>query len=289
MQSLTPLPAKTLVLGVGVSQADYGQVLRFTREWIDQKRAWEANHALAGKALARNPQPARYAAILTVHSVMTAFFDPAFRSILNQATLGTSDGMPLVWAARSFGVRGQRRVYGPDLMLALCGQAQRVGHRIFLYGGREETLPVLCSRLLARFPKLQIAGAYSPPFRPLTPAEDAICIEQICCSEADLIFCGIGVPKQERWMAEHQHELSGSVLFGVGAAFDFHAGRVEQAPRWMQRSGLEWAFRLFMEPGRLWRRYVFLNPMFLALWALQLAGLLRAPRYPSHQLSSGAK
>ena len=272
MQGVATLavPAKTSVLGVGVSQADYGQILRLCREWIDQKRSAEGASAGAPQAL-----PARYAAILTVHSVMTAFFDATFRTVLNQATLGTSDGMPLVWAARSFGARDQRRVYGPDLMLALCGQAQRLGHRIFLYGGREDTLPVLRSRLAARFPKLQIAGAYSPPFRPLTPEEDARSIEQIRCSGADLVFCGIGVPKQERWMAAHQRQLPGCVLLGVGAAFDFHAGRVKQAPPWMQRLGLEWLFRLTMEPARLWRRYVFLNPMFLGLWALQLAGLLR--------------
>ena len=264
------LPGKTSVLGVGVSQADYGQILRLCRGWIDRKRAFECPGGQPGDA-----PPARYTAILTVHSVMTAFFDSTFRAVLNQATLGTSDGMPLVWAARSFGATGQRRVYGPDLMLALCGQAQRLGHRIFLYGGREETLPVLCSRLLARFPKLQIAGAYSPPFRALTLEEDARSIQQIRSSGADLVFCGIGVPKQERWMASHRTQLPGCILFGVGAAFDFHVGRVKQAPVWMQRSGLEWLFRLAMEPGRLWRRYVFLNPMFLTLWVLQLAGLWR--------------
>lgn len=284
MSGMMPVPPKTSVLGVGVSQADYGQILRLCREWIDQKRASSSKDSLAD-----NVQPARYTAILTVHSVMTAFFDPAFRAVLNQATLGTSDGMPLVWAARSFGASGQRRVYGPDLMLALCGQAQRLGHRIFLYGGRDETLPVLRSRLLARFPKLQIAGAYSPPFRPLTPEEDAHSLEEIRSSGADLIFCGIGVPKQERWMRQHRDKLPGCALFGVGAAFDFHAGRVKQAPGWMQRSGLEWLFRLRMEPVRLWRRYVFLNPMFLALWALQLAGLLKRSGAQPNEWSCDAK
>jgi N-acetylglucosaminyldiphosphoundecaprenol N-acetyl-beta-D-mannosaminyltransferase len=253
---------KTPVLGVGVSQANYGQILRLCREWIAKK---DEGH---------------YCAVLTVHAVMTGFFDPAFRSSLNQATLATSDGMPLVWALRSFGIKDQRRVYGPDLMLALCGQAQRLGHRIFLYGGRPETLGTLCSRLRQRFPHLQIAGAYSPPFRPLTPEEDARSIEQIRTSKADIVFCGIGVPKQERWMSQHVDQLPGCVLFGVGAAFDFHAGRVRQAPGWMQRSGLEWLFRLRMEPARLWRRYVFFNPMFLALWALQWAGVIRSDSHP---------
>ena len=249
--------AKTSVLGVGVSHANYGQILRLCREWIDQKG------------------PGRYCAILTVHSVMTAVFDPLFRAHLNRATLATSDGMPLVWALRSFGTRQQRRVYGPDLMLAVCGQAQRLGHRIYLYGGRQETLGILCGRLGQKFPGLRIAGAYSPPFRPLTPEEDARAIGHIRDSQADIVFCGIGAPKQERWMAAHVDQLPGCLLFGVGAAFDFHAGRVRQAPRWMQRSGLEWLFRLCMEPARLWRRYVLLNPLFLALWALQWAGLLR--------------
>lgn len=248
---------KTPLLGVGVSHANYGQVLRLSREWIAAK----------GQG--------RYCAVMTVHSVMTGFFDPAFRASLNRASLATSDGMPLVWALRSFGIKGQRRVYGPDLMLALCGQAQRLRHRIFLYGGRPETLGTLCSRLRQRFPGLEIAGAYSPPFRPLTAEEDACAVEQIRASKADIVFCGIGLPKQERWMSEHVAQLPGCVLFGVGAAFDFHAGRVKQAPRWMQRSGLEWLFRLAMEPARLWRRYILFNPMFLALWALQWAGLIR--------------
>lgn len=247
---------KTSVLGVGVSHASYGQVLRLCRQWIQAK------------------DEGRYCAVLSVHSVMTAFFDPDFRARLNGAALGTSDGMPLVWALRSFGIKDKRRVYGPDLMLALCGQAQRLGHRIFLYGGRPETLGTLCSRLRQRFPRLEIAGAYSPPFRPLTEEEDRRCIEQIRSSQADIVFCGIGLPKQERWMSEHVDRLPGCVLFGVGAAFDFHAGRVRQAPRWMQRCGLEWLFRLSREPARLWRRYLLLTPMFLPLWALQWAGLI---------------
>src|ERR1700736_1988260 len=151
---------KTRVLGVGVSHADYGQILRLCREWIEEKAA------------------CRYCAVLTVHSVMTGFFDPIFRANLNQATLATSDGMPLVWALRSFGIKDQRRVYGPDLMLALCGQAQRLKHRIFLYGGRPETIGTLCLRLRQRFPGLEIAGAYSPPFRALTTKEDVDSIEQ---------------------------------------------------------------------------------------------------------------
>lgn len=266
------IPPKTNVLGVGVSRADYGQILRLAREWIAEKRAWERS----GSPDAAAPS-ARYTAIMSVHPIMLAYFDPAYRNILNGADLVTSDGMPLVWAARSLGAPMQRRVYGPDLMIALCGQAQRLGHRVFLYGGREDTLPLLRVRLAARLPGLAVVGAYSPPFRPLTPQEDRAAVEAIRASGADIVFCGIGAPKQERWMAEHAPVLPGCLLLGVGAAFDFHAGRVKQAPRWMQRNGLEWLFRLGMEPRRLWRRYLVVNPMFLLLWALQRAGLLHRP------------
>jgi N-acetylglucosaminyldiphosphoundecaprenol N-acetyl-beta-D-mannosaminyltransferase len=213
---------------------------------------------------------------------MTGVFDPDVRTALNSADIAATDGMPLAWALQSLGAKGQRRVYGPDLMLALCGQAARLGHRIFLYGGRNETLAILCSRLNARFPSLEIAGAYAPPFRPLTPNEDHACVKRILASDADIVFVGLGAPKQEQWMAEHRSRLPGIVMLGVGAAFDFHAGRVRQAPRWMQGYGLEWLFRLYVEPARLWRRYVLLNPLFLAMWALQTMGVL------SYDLEPGA-
>ncbi len=208
---------------------------------------------------------------LNVHSVMTAAFDPALRAVLNAADIATPDGMPLAWALRSLGIRRQPRVYGPDLMLALCEQAARLGHRIFLYGGRGEVLQILSRNLTARFPGLQIADAYAPPFRPLTIEEDHAIVRRIRDSEADIVFVGIGAPKQEQWMHSHKETLPGVVMLGVGAAFDFHAGRVKQAPPWMQRSGLEWSFRLMMEPGRLWKRYM-LNPLFLIMWLLQLIG-----------------
>ena len=258
------VPVKKSVLGIGVSVTSYGEVLRTCAQWVEERRTGSHLH-----------RPARYAAILNVHSLMTGVLDSSFRAVLNGADLGTSDGMPLVWAVRWLGARGQMRVYGPDLMLALCGQAARLGHRIFLYGGREETLERLCEVLAARFPSLAIAGSYSPPFRRLTPEEDAACVQRIRASDADLVFVGIGAPKQERWMAEHKDQLPGVVMLGVGAAFDFHCGRVRQAPGWMQQSGLEWLFRLYMEPTRLWRRYVLLNPLFVILWSLQMTGILR--------------
>jgi len=206
---------------------------------------------------------------------MTGVLEPSFKSVLNQTDLCATDGMPLVWAARWLSKSAQGRVYGPDSMLLLCEQAARFDHRIFLYGGRDETLWQLSGVLRKKFPDLQIAGAYAPPFRTLSPAEDDACMSRIRESEADIVFVGIGCPKQERWMAEHKDKLPGVVLLGVGAAFDFHCGRVRQSPSWMQEAGLEWLFRLCMEPMRLWRRYLLLNPLFVALWTLQMLGLLR--------------
>jgi N-acetylglucosaminyldiphosphoundecaprenol N-acetyl-beta-D-mannosaminyltransferase len=201
---------------------------------------------------------------------MTAQDDPEVRMILNHADIATPDGMPLVWALRSFGAKEQKRVYGPTLMLHLCENAARNGHRVFLYGGREECLHDLRVRLEDRFPGLQIVGSFSPPFRPLNPEETEGIRRQIRDSDADLVFVGISCPKQERWMFENREALPGVVMIGVGAAFDFHAGRVRQAPAWIQRNGLEWLFRLAMEPARLWRRYLLVTPRFLPLWALQL-------------------
>jgi N-acetylglucosaminyldiphosphoundecaprenol N-acetyl-beta-D-mannosaminyltransferase len=139
----------------------------------------------------------------------------------------------------------------------------------------------LCERMRCRFPRLDIVGTYSPPFRPLTPEEDRADIERILSSRADIVFVSLGAPKQERWMAEHRAKLPGVVMLGVGAAFDFHAGRVRQAPPWMRKSGLEWLFRLYVEPARLWRRYVLLNPLFVAMWALQAVGLLNYKLEPT--------
>ena len=208
---------------------------------------------------------------------MTAVFQPSFRHLLNAGDLATTDGMPLAWALRSFGVKGQPRVYGPSLMLALCGQACRLGHRVFLFGGREEVLPQLQLRLERRFPELKIAGTFARRDPP-RGAEDDVWVDAIRESQADLVFVGFGQPRQEQWILDHRDRLPGVVMIGVGAAFDFHAGRVRQAPGWMQRAGLEWLFRLRMEPRRLRRRYVLLNPLFLAMWGMQLLGILRYPK-----------
>ncbi len=244
------------MLKVGISKTSYQEVSHLCREWSKQRR-----ESPIGKA--------RYICVTSVHGVIMAQDDPEIEKILNEADIATPDGMPLVWAMRSFGCRGQQRVYGPTLLFEICREAARSGQRIFLYGGREETLPVLTARLCERFPGLLIAGAFAPPFRPLSEQEDTAVQRMIRESDADIVFVGISTPKQEKWMYEHRYCFPGVTLIGVGAAFDFHAGRTRQAPAWMQRNGLEWLFRLAMEPRRLWRRYILVTPRFLPLWAMQ--------------------
>jgi N-acetylglucosaminyldiphosphoundecaprenol N-acetyl-beta-D-mannosaminyltransferase len=195
--------------------------------------------------------------------------------IHNAAGMVTPDGMPLVWLSRLMGFRHVDRVYGPDLMLAVCERAVRQGYRHFFYGGAAGVADKLAVCLQSRFPGLQVAGTYSPPFRPLTCEEDQRVIEEINAVQPDIVWIGMSTPKQERWMADHVKKLSAPVLIGVGAAFDFHAGLKKQAPRWMQRGGLEWFFRLMTEPRRLWRRYLVNNPLFL--WLILLQALGRAP------------
>ncbi len=250
-------PGKQSVIGVGISTTTYNEVVGCCRRWVDDLRARN------GRSMAR------YICVTSVHGLITARDDSNVREILNTADIATPDGMPLVWALRSFGVKGQSRVYGPTLMLRLCESAAQNGHRLFLYGGREDTLGELQVRLRAKFPHLLIAGSYSPPFRPLTDEEDMSIERQIKDSGAEIIFVGISTPKQERWMYTHREKFPGLVMIGVGAAFDFHAGRVPQAPGWMQRNGLEWLYRLGSEPKRLWQRYLLVTPRFLPLWALQ--------------------
>jgi N-acetylglucosaminyldiphosphoundecaprenol N-acetyl-beta-D-mannosaminyltransferase len=216
-----------------------------------------------------NDRASCYIIAANVHVVMTAYWHPSFQQIVNQAALVTPDGMPLVWALRQLGVKEQTRVYGPDLMLAWCDRATRLGIPIYLYGGTEAMLIKLQRNLAAQFPGLAIVGSYAPPFRPLSSAEEAAAIDRIHASGAPVVFVGLGCPKQEEWMARQQGKLQ-AVMIGVGAAFSFHSGEVSQAPRWMMARGLEWLYRLVQEPGRLWKRYLVNNPAFVGLLGLQL-------------------
>jgi len=218
-----------------------------------------------------------YVCITGVHGIMESQRDEGLRRIHNEAGLVTPDGMPLVWLSRLYGHGHVRRVYGPDLMLALCEHSLSKGYRHFFYGGGEGMPELLANNLRRRFPGLRVVGGYSPPFRPLSGAEDERIVAAINEADPDVVWVGLSTPKQERWMTEHVGRLSAPVLIGVGAAFDFHSGLKKQAPRWMQRSGLEWLFRLATEPKRLWRRYFMNNPLFVVRVLQQALGLKRYP------------
>ena len=212
-----------------------------------------------------------------VHGVMESQYNPRILDIHNAAGMVTPDGMPLVWLLKMEGQRHADRVYGPDLMALVFERSRASGHRHFLYGSSEETLRLLRANLERRYPGCRIVGTHAPPFRPLTPEEDAEIVRTIDASGADIVWVGLSTPKQELWMAEHRPKLAAPVLIGVGAAFDFHAGLKKQAPRLIQRSGFEWLFRLASEPRRLWKRYAVNNPAFVVRVLGQKTNLLRYP------------
>ncbi|WAJ27961.1 WecB/TagA/CpsF family glycosyltransferase [Antarcticirhabdus aurantiaca] len=219
-----------------------------------------------------------YVCVTGAHGVVEAQRDERLRTVHNDAFLVTPDGMPLVWALRGHGHRHCGRVYGPDLMADLIDRGRERGLKHFLYGATPATLQRLEARLAERYPGVEIAGSWSPPFRPLSAGEDASVAKRIDASGADIVWVGLGTPKQELWMARMRERLRAPMLVGVGAAFDFHAGTLRQAPRFVQRSGFEWAFRLACEPRRLWRRYAVTVPAFIGL---NLAQMLRLRDFPT--------
>jgi N-acetylglucosaminyldiphosphoundecaprenol N-acetyl-beta-D-mannosaminyltransferase len=232
------------VLGVEISAVNMEMTLDTVTTWV-----------LSGDR--------QYVCVTGVHGVMESQRDTGLAAIHNNAGLTTPDGMPMVWAGKAAGARWIERVYGPDMMLRLLAEAQARGWSSFFYGGAPGVPELLAERLEDRFPGLLVAGTLSPPFRPLTRDEVEETAALINASGATLVWVGLSTPKQERWMAELRPLLEAPVLLGVGAAFDFHAGRIKQAPRWMQTSGLEWLYRLSREPRRLWRRYLRNNPRFV--------------------------
>jgi N-acetylglucosaminyldiphosphoundecaprenol N-acetyl-beta-D-mannosaminyltransferase len=242
------------ILGVGLSAINLDSAL-----------------AAIDSALARKSRG--YVCVTGVHGVMEAQQDEKLRDILNRSFLNTPDGMPMVWLGRLSGARRMGRVYGPDLMLLVCELAQKKGYTHFLYGGGEGVAQELRHALEAMFPRIKIAGTYTPPFRPLSEAEEEELIRSVNEKKPDIFWVGLSTPKQEKFMAQYLDKLDATLFFGVGAAFDFHAGRVRQAPRWMQRTGLEWLFRLCCEPRRLWRRYLRNNPLFVFRVFCQRIGL----------------
>jgi len=252
----TPVTDRVNVLGVGISPINMEHALQRITKWVNER-----DH--------------EYICVCTVHTIMECRRSKELRKIVNAGGMTTPDGMPLVWLARVDGHTHVNRVYGPDLMLAEIQDSARTGHRHFLYGGRPGVAQRLASALHAQFPGVQIVGALTPPVAPVERLCTPETAQLINRTEPDIVWVGISTPKQERWMARMRPVLNAAVLIGVGAAFDFHSGTVRQAPAWMQRSGLEWLFRLTQEPGRLWKRYLIDNPWFLAELALQRLGIRR--------------
>lgn len=244
------LPVRANVLGTHISLTGYGEVAQVL-------------------ATSRSDR-ARVVAVCNVHSVMSARRDRALAAALDEADIATPDGMPLVWALRALARPGQNRVYGPELMHRALISGLTPGWKHFLYGTTQDTLDRLQRAIHHLAPGAVLVGTIAPPFRPLTPEEEDDVVATIRRSGAQIVWVGLGMPKQELWMHGVRHRLPGVTLVGVGAAFDILAGTVRQAPPWMQRSGLEWLFRISQEPVRLWRRYLWNNPAFLGLLGIEL-------------------
>lgn len=239
------------ILGLPVSAICMQDALDAMQHWIDQ----------------RTPN---YICCVPAHTVMNVYDHPELQPIFEESGLNTPDGMAIVWLLRWAGFRQVERVYGPDLLQAACSYGLERGWRHYFYGGTPETVSGLAAKLQNQFPGLQVTGLESPPFRPLTPEEDEESCRRMMAAEADIVWVGLGSPKQEKWMHTHAGRVGAPVLVGVGAAFDFLSGAKSQAPRWVQKLGMEWLFRLVSEPRRLWKRYVLGYPRFIFLVLGQL-------------------
>jgi N-acetylglucosaminyldiphosphoundecaprenol N-acetyl-beta-D-mannosaminyltransferase len=244
---------KVNILGVGISPVNLTQTIATLEKWREEGRR-------------------EYVCCTSVHGLVEAEYDPEVRPALNRAALATEDGMPLVWWCRRTGFPQARGVCGPDLLDAMCRLAAQRGHRHYFYGGSSHVVEQLVSRLSRRYPGLAVAGYRSPPFRPLSPEEDAADVAAINDAPPDYVCIGLGMPKQEKWMASHVGKIEAAAQFGVGAAFDFHAGTTPRAPQWMQRSGVEWLFRLITKPRRLAPRYFVIISIFMLRAFQQLSG-----------------
>jgi N-acetylglucosaminyldiphosphoundecaprenol N-acetyl-beta-D-mannosaminyltransferase len=246
------------VIGVAISATDLREATQTILSW---KRRGERHNV----------------STCTAHTLVECQRSSDLRGRINRAGLATPDGMPLVWLAHRRGLHHVSRVYGPDLLLSVCEAGLSLGLRHLFYGGAPGVPERLAARLQERFPDLLVVDSISPPFGELTPAEDAELTNRINAAAPDIVWVGLGTPKQDLWTADHLGRLNATALIGVGAAFDFHSGRIRQAPGWVQRSGLEWLFRLIQEPRRLWRRYLVDNLIFVYHVTLQA---LRLRSYP---------
>jgi N-acetylglucosaminyldiphosphoundecaprenol N-acetyl-beta-D-mannosaminyltransferase len=246
-----PAPDRAFILGIGVTATTLDRAASVIERWIERRTQ-------------------NYVCVTGAHGIIESRRDPQLRQIHNEAGMVTPDGMPLVFMARRLGFKLVSRVYGPDLMRRLTEVSALKGYRQFYYGGGPGLADHLAATLKARYPLLPIAGTMTPPFRALTPDEDDTVVARINAAAPDIVWVGLSTPKQEFWMASHIGRLNAPVLVGVGAAFDFLAGTKSQAPVWMQRCGLEWAYRLAHEPRRLWKRYLRIVPLFSMLALAQI-------------------
>ena len=240
------------VLGVNVSAIGMDEAIANIEGWIREGRR-------------------EYVCVTGAHGILESRRDPTLRRIHNKAGMVVPDGVPLVYFLRLNGKKRTQRVYGPDLMREMTIISARRGYRQFYYGGDVGVAVRLKENLIARVPALQVAGTFCPPFRQMSAEEDCAVVDAINAARPHIVWVGLSTPKQERWMASHLGRIDAAVMIGVGAAFDFLAGTKRQAPKWMQRCGLEWLFRLCSEPRRLWRRYAYVVPGFLILAAGELA------------------
>ena len=247
------------VLGVKVSAIDMGLAVKLAEEWI-----------AAGKP--------GYVCVTGVHGVMEAKRDPELLRIFNHAAMLTPDGMPLTWVGRLQGFTRMNRVFGPDFMMEMCRISLAQGYRHFLYGGKPGVAQALGEAMQRKFPGLQVAGIFTPPFRSLAPDEERELAEQVRQAQPHILWVGLSTPKQERFMAQYVDRLQVPLLVGVGAAFDFHTGRIRDCPAWIKHAGLQWVHRLIQDPRRLWKRYLINNPAFLWHIAWQLKSFWQAPR-----------
>ena len=253
------------MLGTAIDALNLDEAVRHICRWMDD--------GITG----------RFVCVTDVHCIMQSYRRPEVRDAYNSASLCVPDGMPLTWVGRARGQRTMGRVYGPDLMLRLLEISSRMGYTNFFYGGAEGVAEDLKRRMTFRFPDLKVVGTYCPPFRILNDREREDLISMVEDLRPDFFWVGLGAPKQELFMREFHEVLRAKVMIGVGAAFDFHTGRVQQAPRWMMRAGLEWFFRLCMEPRRLAPRYFRNNPAFIWHTLLQLSGVRKYPTGREHQ------
>jgi N-acetylglucosaminyldiphosphoundecaprenol N-acetyl-beta-D-mannosaminyltransferase len=246
------------ILGVKVSAIDLPRAVDMAGQWIDAENRG-------------------YLCVTGVHGVMEAQSDSVFRNILNHAFMNAPDGMPLSWVGHLQGLADMDRVFGPDLLTELCKLSVQKGYRQFLYGGEPGVADLLKEALETRFPGLQVVGTYTPPFRDLTSEEEDEVLKLVQESKPHILWVGISTPKQERFMAHYVDRLQVPLLVGVGAAFDYHTGRLRDCSNWIKRSGLQWLHRLLQDPKRLWKRYLRNNPAFLWKIALQTSGMRRYP------------